>query len=175
MGMARPLLLVDVEGVLTPLVAARPDLTYQEHNIHGDQLWLTRQHGAWLTELAAVFEPMWATTWEHDANRFIAPAVGLADPLPVIEFRHGRMPSDATDGIWKRPDVERATHGRALAWFDDDFGPSDLAWAAQRTAAGTPTLLLACDPLIGLTRQHVDAALAWGIGQPNAPQAASRR
>jgi hypothetical protein len=154
----RPLLLVDVDGVLNPLATAHPGAGYQRHEILGYPLWLTCEHGAWLDELATVFELMWATTWEHDANRFIAPAVGLAARLPVIEFREGRM---TADGIWKRPAVERATAGRPFAWVDDDFGPSDFAWAARRTAAGAPTLLLACDPLVGLTRAHVDAALTW--------------
>jgi hypothetical protein len=155
---AQPLLLVDVDGVLNPLAATQPSASYQRHQLLGYELWLTREHGTWLDELATVFELTWATAWEHDANRLIAPAIGLADPLPVIEFHEGRM---AAEGIWKRPAVERATAGRPFAWADDDFGPSDLAWAQRRTAAGAPALLLACDPLVGLTRGHVEVALSW--------------
>jgi hypothetical protein len=157
-----PLLLIDVDGVLAPPVSARPGPEYSRHVLRSERLWLACQHGRWLTELAGAFELAWATAWEHAANQLIAPAIGLPGRLPVIALPRGRrMRLCGFDGIWKRPDVEAAVQDRPLAWLDDQFGPADLAWAERRTAAGVPTLLLACDPVVGLTRVHVDAALAW--------------
>jgi hypothetical protein len=166
MAVSQPQLLVDVDGVLNVLSLRQPGKGFRRHVVHGFPLWLTLQHGQWLTELGVAFEVVWATTWEHDANTHIAPRIGLAQVLPVIEFRHGRMRSRPAEGIWKRPDVERATQGRALAWLDDDFTAADFDWAARRTATQAPTLLLACDPLVGMTRQHVEEALAWAAELP---------
>jgi len=45
----------------------------------------TGSHSAWLRELSGVYDLIWATTWEHDANKHIAPRLGLP-PLPVVEF-----------------------------------------------------------------------------------------
>lgn len=166
MAVPQPDLLADVDGVLNVLSLGQPRPGFRKYVVHGFTLWLTPQHGQWLTELGVAFRVVWATTWEHDANTHIAPRIGLAQVLPVIEFRHGRMQSRPTEGIWKRPDVARATRGRAFAWLDDDFTAADFDWAARRTATEAPTLLLACDPLVGMTRQHVDAALAWAAELP---------
>jgi hypothetical protein len=158
----KPLLLVDLEGVLSPQVAGCPGPGFHRHVLRGDRLWLTQEHGAWLAELAGVFELAWATAWEHAANQLIAPILGLPGRLPVVPFPRARLTRLlGFDGIWKRPDVEPLVQARPLAWLDDEFGPSDLAWAQRRTAAGMPTLLLVCDPLVGLTRAHVDTALVW--------------
>lgn len=157
--MAAPPLLLDVDGVLNVLSGTRPGDGFHEHVVQGVALWLTPQHGRWLNELSPTFELMWATTWEHDANTHIAPRIGLTKPLPVIEFGMRRAVSA---WHWKLPDVNRVIGDeRPFAWLDDEFGPADHAWAAERTAQGAPTLLLACDPLVGMTRAHVDHALRW--------------
>ena len=47
---------------------------------------------------------------------------------------------------------------RPLAWIDDAIDPRCTVWAQARNA---PTLLLATDPAVGLTPDHVQALLAW--------------
>lgn len=98
------LLLLDVDGVLNPFAVtptARPlgyrtyrytpdGRWYSGRNVRrhqGVRVWLHPAHGARLRELAAAagLDLAWATTWLHDANRFIGPAIGLPE-LPVIEF-----------------------------------------------------------------------------------------
>ena len=47
-------------------------------------------HGDWLRELGSRFSLVWATAWGEDANRRLAPLLGL-DPLPVIPFPRCRF------------------------------------------------------------------------------------
>src|SRR5690606_41282074 len=49
----------------------------------GARRWLNPRHGAAL--LALPYRPVWATTWEHDANEVLAPLLGLPE-LPVVEW-----------------------------------------------------------------------------------------
>jgi len=182
----RPALLLDVDGVLNPLSRPRQGAGFRRHHVQVSPggssvvaagttftLWLSPRHGRMLRDLAAEcgLELVWATTWEHDANRSIGPAIGLPE-LAVIEFPLGRM--DLREGgshIWKLPAVEQAMAGRRFAWIDDDFEPDDVAWAADRTSSGLPTLLVPCPPRTGLAQEHIDTVRAWTTGLP-APEPA---
>jgi hypothetical protein len=116
--MIRPLLLIDVDGVLNPYVrpgAAPPD-GYAVHHLGGQRVVLSFQHGAWLHELAEQFDLAWVTAWEAEANSLIGPMIGAPPDLPVIQF-HERL----VDGwIWKLPAVRRFAEDRPMAWLDDD-------------------------------------------------------
>jgi hypothetical protein len=162
---ARPLVYVDVDGVLQP---DRPGPGYQPHRYNGPgpdgspvtgTVWLHPQHGAWLAELAAAGTNLvWATSWRHLANSFVAPHLGLPGTWPVLDI--------AATGVAfgysvKRGPVLEHAGTRPFAWLDDDFGPRDPQWATHRTRHEAPTLLVPVDPYHGLTRQHVDTVLAW--------------
>ena len=144
---ARPLLLLDVDGVLLVVRAAWDDDLEADYepSLHPDA-------GTWLAELAAAFDLVWATTWEHLANRVIAPALGLP-PLPAIEFDMDRRAPTA-----KLPSVIAWVGDRPCAWIDDDLQHDADTWAAGRTV---PTLLVHADMTIGMERHHVDRLLAW--------------
>jgi hypothetical protein len=85
---ARPFLLLDIDGPLNPYRAEVVPLSYELHEIQeGEKTWkllLNQQHGVELNALAEVFQLAWATTWEHGANRLIAPRLGLPDDVAVI-------------------------------------------------------------------------------------------
>src|SRR5689334_11279557 len=81
----KPLLLLDVDGVLIPYAAPKQPDGFEQHILQGEQVWLAPHHGAWLRPLCDRFQLVWATGWEHDANRLIGPILGLPE-LPVIEF-----------------------------------------------------------------------------------------
>ncbi|HYO41859.1 MAG TPA: HAD domain-containing protein [Candidatus Limnocylindrales bacterium] len=145
---SKPLLLLDVDGVLLVVRSTWSDddaaMDY-EPTLHPEA-------GAWLAELAEVFDLVWATTWEHLANRMIAPALGLA-PLPAIQFdMDRRLPTR------KLPSVIAWVGDRPCAWVDDDLHHDADTWAAGRTV---PTLLVHVDMTAGMGRQHVDELLAW--------------
>ncbi|MDA0142562.1 HAD domain-containing protein [Solirubrobacter deserti] len=148
----RPLLLLDVDGVVCPLGDAAPD----QVPIASTHVSLSHHRllPGWLAELAKVFELVWATTWEHDANELLAPLLGLPD-LPVIQFAGTVVGPGETV---KLPAIRRFVDDRAFAWVDDRLGVDATAWGAHRLA---PTLLRDIDPASGLTRCDIDGLLAF--------------
>jgi len=152
-----PLLLLDVDGVLNPYAARRCPPGYTEHDLFpGEEaVRVCTAHGRWLTELAARFQLVWATAWGAEANRLLAPLLGIPE-LPVIGFPP--VPFHPRD---KLPAVARYARGRPLAWVDDQLPAETRAWAAARRA---PALLVEVDPADGLTRPVIDGCLRWAEG-----------
>lgn len=152
--MIRPYLLIDVDGVLNPFGwGVRPD-GFSRHQLMGYEVWLSPRHGLWLNQLATWFDLVWATTWQHDAPRLIAPILELPTDLPVIERSQG-----AADETWKLHDVERFVGNRPIAWVDDDLWGDAFDWADRRNA---PTLLIRTLSSVGLTEQDVWRLEAFG-------------
>ena len=81
----KPLLLLDVDGVLIPYAAPEQPIGFLPYMLPGEWVWLSPRHGEWLRPLHDQFQLVWATGWEHHANHLIGPILGLP-PLPVIEF-----------------------------------------------------------------------------------------
>ena len=149
----KPLLLMDVDGVLNPF----PDTPegFDELDFFPDEdepVRLLHTHGEWLAELGEVYDIAWATGWGDNANRFLAPHFGLPE-YPVVV-----VPSVRFDPVEKVPAIDAFAGERPAAWVDDIVTPEARAWAAQRTAA---TLLLEVDAAVGLVRSQVDRLLAW--------------
>ncbi|GAA3854395.1 hypothetical protein GCM10022243_19900 [Saccharothrix violaceirubra] len=185
--MARGLLLLDVDGPLNPYAARRHRrpagftthrltstghwYTGREARRHkGLRVWLNPDHGALLRALAerADLEPVWATTWAHQANTRIAPVIGLPE-LPVIEFSerdldplHGWRDG----GSWKWSAVARYAGDRPLAWLDDELDDRYPRARARFEAAraATPTLLCDVDPRVGLREEHAEQVEKWAAG-----------
>ncbi|MGH1554870.1 hypothetical protein ACRAWF_31890 [Streptomyces sp. L7] len=77
-----------------------------------------RLHPGHGERILALPEPAWATTWMHQANEMIAPAVGLPGDLPVIEFT--QLFTKDPDGLyWKTRQIATWAAGRPFAWVDD--------------------------------------------------------
>src|SRR6185437_2957889 len=60
----RPLLLLDVDGVLSPLGGAVPP-GYARHRTDRYDVVVSQRHSEWLRSLTPLFELTWATTWDH--------------------------------------------------------------------------------------------------------------
>jgi hypothetical protein len=150
----RPLLLVDVDGVLNPWLAPRCPDGYREYSFFpGQRVLLSAAHGDLLRTLASSFELVWATAWEHKANRLICPVIALPE-LPVIEF-----PITGPDYLFRKlPAVIDSVGDRPCAWIDDEHLPDHYAWARAR---GVPTLLVDIDPAEGLTPRVAAQLAAW--------------
>jgi hypothetical protein len=153
----RPLLLLDVDGVLNPFAAPGCPAGYREYEFFPGEEPVRRclAHGPWLRELATRYQLVWATAWAAGANRLLAPLLSLPD-LPVIRFPPPPFaPAD------KLPAVRRFAGRHPLAWVDAALSAEAHAWARRRRAA---TLLLGVRPAEGLTRPVVDRALRWAGG-----------
>ena len=151
----RPIVLLDLDGVLNPFAApACPD-GYREHDFfEGEQPdRYCVAHGRWIEDLAAVAGVWWATGWGPHANERYLPMLGVR-PLPVVHFP-APVPFDPE---LKVPAVDAAVGDRPVAWLDDNHTPAGRTWAAARAA---PTVLVDIDPAIGWTRGDVDRVLDW--------------
>lgn len=153
----QPLLLIDVDGVISLFgfdPADPPAGRFQL--VDGIAHFLSATAGECLLELTDEFELVWCTGWEDRANDYLPFALGLPGPLPLVAFDKFDRPPAAH---WKLMGIDAfAGADRPLAWIDDAIDPRCADWAQTR---GAPTLLLATDPAVGLTPDHVQQLVAW--------------
>ena len=157
----KPLVLVDVDGVLNPFVKQGKEWLRHQAMCGGTtyNVLLNAEHGAKLLALAEETgaELVWATTWEHDANTAIGPLVGLPK-LPVIEVLKG---DEAPFGVcFKSPAVANYVNGRPFVWFDDDLGRADRLWFNDHPNVGE-FRLIHIGSKRGITDKHIQQARAW--------------
>jgi hypothetical protein len=154
----RPILLVDVDGVLNPWLAEGcPDGFALYEFFPGERVLLSPAHGRLLTSLGSAFELVWATAWEHQANELITPVLAMPE-LPVIEF-----PLSDDLQFRKLPAVIRAVGNRPCAWIDDEHQPDHYTWARKRDV---PTLIIDIDPAVGLTTDVAERLADWAAALP---------
>lgn len=196
----KPLLLLDVDGPLNPfrLITKNgyllpkqwrdePRFAYEKHLMDlpgwdtGESLpvLLSVEMGDQLAGLQDVFTLVWATTWEHEANKWLSPILGLPT-LPVIVW-----PSDAQEwtlraprhtGSWKTRHILRwlgdcavGPDGKHLpwVWIDDDIRSDDRRavrahYGEQRGGPQTVRRwLLHIEPSHGLRRRDLTDLRQW--------------
>jgi hypothetical protein len=153
MPRAKPLLLLDIDGVLCPIGAGPGEpmcrLVVDEWPIVFSEKLPSRMSG-----LSERYQLVWATRWEHAANTSLAPVLGLPE-LPLVSFAGTSARLGRT---WKLAAVKRFVRDRPMAWVDDELGPDAHVWAQKRAA---PTLLLDVNPARGLAAAHVDLLIRF--------------
>ena len=93
----RPMLFLDVDGTVLPTAGVKRPATLEEwhatwqHPSNPHLAAIVPEHGRRLLALAC--ELVWATAWMDDANRVIAPILGLPE-LPVADL--GDLPGSTT-------------------------------------------------------------------------------
>src|SRR5690348_6467897 len=94
--MDRPVLLVDVDGVISlfGFDPARPPAGRFEM-VDGITHFLSATAGEYLRALAGEFELVWCTGWEEKANEYLPLALGLPGPLPLVIFDPAERPVGA--------------------------------------------------------------------------------
>jgi len=165
---ARPLLMVDIDGVISLFGAwprdgwMRPGLRVREravegclHSIDGIPHFLSATAAAHLLDLSASFDLVWASGWEERANEHLPRLLGLPRSLPFLRFERkvGRA-----NAHWKLAAIDAYAGDRPLAWVDDALNEACQEWAGARTA---PTLLVETEPERGLTEREAGALTAW--------------
>src|SRR5436305_9437868 len=155
--MDKPLLLIDVDGVISLFgfdPTRPPDGRFQL--VDGIAHFLSATAGGHLRQLSDDFELAWCTGWEEKANEYLPFALGLPGPLPHVIFDPCERPAGAH---WQLLGIEaHLDPRRAVAWVDDAHDERCLAWAAGREG---PTLLVTTDPAVGITDAHVAELLSW--------------
>jgi hypothetical protein len=152
-----PLLLIDVDGVIslfgfdeTEPPAGR--LTFVDGLPH----WISGEAGTRLARLSRTFECVWCTGWEDRADEHLPYLLDLPHGWPHVSFP--REPE--VEAHWKLSGIDAyAGPERPVAWIDDAHDDTCHAWAATRPG---PTLLVATNPAVGITDEHVDELLSWG-------------
>lgn len=175
--MVKPLLLVDVDGPLNPDPKPKGDGTHSAgdgwvaHQITPNnwgnrkplQLLISQHVGQQLNELSKKFTLIWATTWEDEANEFIAPLLGTKN-WPVINW-----PKDAHTygslgthrGSWKTKHILTWLNTYApqtpWAWVDDEINRVDRKYVKEYYGENPVAhKLIRVEEHIGLNTNHFD-------------------
>ncbi len=170
---SRPLLMVDIDGVISLFgslehSSSRPSGSNGEpgaaapegafHSIDGIPHFLSATAAAHLLDLAQDFDLVWASGWEERAEEHLPHLLGLPAGLPFLRFE--RSPGQG-HAHWKLAAIEAYAGMRPLAWIDDSFNQACHEWAAERAA---PTLLVRTIPEHGLTSREAELLAAWARG-----------
>lgn len=157
--MSRPILAVDVDGVISLFGFEEPPAKSQAkfEMIDGMVHCISLVAGQRLRRLERHYELVWATGWEDKANDYLPNILGLPH-LPYLTFDGAARFGSAH---WKLGPLEEYGRGRALAWIDDNFDESCYEWARSREE---PTLLMPTESHLGLEEAQVDALTAWASG-----------
>ncbi len=157
--MGVPLLLVDVDGVLSLYGTGDGDLAGVL--VDGVPHLLSRDAAAALRGVVPGFECVWCTGWEDRADEHLPGLLDLPRGWPFVPLG----PATASPH-WKLDAIDAyAGPERALAWIDDNHGPVVEEWAAARPG---PTLLVSTEPHIGMTAEHATTLRTWAAALPGA-------
>ncbi len=147
----KPLLLLDIDGVILTLGGTRPGIV--EMVVDGVGRTLPAAVRDQLHLLARTFQLVWATSWEREANEVISPLLGLPE-LPWIPFDSPFEPGEHH----KVRDIERFVRDRPFAWVDDELDGGCAGWARSLSQ---PALLVTADPRVGITETHTQELLRF--------------
>jgi hypothetical protein len=161
--MSRPILAVDVDGVISIFGFDEPPSREfaRFELVDGVVHCISLRAGPRLQRLSEHFELIWATGWEDKANFYLPTMLGLP-ALPHLTFDGAARFGSAH---WKLGPLEKHCRGRALAWLDDNLDDSCYEWARARPE---PTLLVPTKAAIGLEEAETEALVAWAGGLSSA-------
>jgi HAD domain in Swiss Army Knife RNA repair proteins len=162
-GATRPLIFIDIDGVLIPLRARSTgsrrscdDLGDAVDGV-GNPLLERLDPGDGRRLLALPGELVWASTWMGEANEVVAPRLGLP-VLPFVDWPDDDAPS--VRGVhWKTACLTRWAAGRAFVWLDDEITEADRRWVA--TGHAQRALLHRVDGYRGLAHADLAAVRRW--------------
>ena len=151
----KPLLLVDIDGVISLFGGELGSQEGSFHSIEGIPHFLSSTAAAHLLALTEHFEPAWCSGWEEKADEHLPHLLGLPPGMPFLRFDRS---VGHTNAHWKLDAIDAYAGARALAWIDDALSAPCHEWAQARAA---PTLLVQTDPATGLTARVAERLLDW--------------
>lgn len=159
-GAGKPLLLVDIDGVISLFggsanAAGLAERAGSFHSIDGMPHFLSATAAAHLLDLQRHFALVWCSGWEEKANEHLPHLLGLPPSLPFLRFERGVGRANAH---WKLAAIDDFAGERPLAWIDDALNPACHEWARARAA---PTLLVETQPEHGLTEREAELLSGW--------------
>jgi hypothetical protein len=155
----KPLLLVDIDGVLSLFgFPAHDPPEGSWHSIDGIPHFLSAVAARHLLALVSVFELVWCSGWEEKADEHLPHLLGLPRALPHLSFERSAAAGESLHGHWKLAAIDAYAGVRSLAWVDDCLDGACHAWASARVA---PTLLVQTVPAQGLTEREAAQLHAW--------------
>ena len=142
----RPLILLDVDGVLNPTVA-------------GAKVAIDRARADLVRELERAGSIVWITSWPADVTLQLERAIGLENEtrrVPLMAASDGAStPKLRSIARW----VQRSTDPTTLVVWIDDWLRSDAhTWVSRQDRRW---LLVQPDATTGLTKAHVVEVLAF--------------
>lgn len=158
---APPLLLLDVDGVLSPFgeiprwrsKCLEPIAT----GGYAGTFLIDRDVTSRLARMhdSGIVEVEWCTSWESDARDFLGPFLGA--PYPDLHVHYSRDVADTRVWFKQQAAQTRLDEGRRVVWCDDDIPSHDISAIADHPR------LLAVEPDkgIGLTVDDLDRIDAW--------------
>jgi hypothetical protein len=173
-AMTKPTLYLDVDGVLNSCVGNNeynvailgedvPKSPFTRAVEPGEtlnlKLRIADEIPGLLDQLKGSFDFVWATTWEHLANKHVGPLVGLPE-IPYVEHSSYPVKMSFSQADWKLQGIENHARG-PWAWVDDN------AWRFLNRQEWPDVLILAPDSSLGLQQEHVDMLLEFAATHNN--------
>lgn len=173
----KPILFLDVDGVLNAFAPVRPHVTRQIGGRTVKGVWcpytlhFDNEVVDMIEALQEHFDIVWATMWNERANDLIAPALGI-EPFPVMYADHNKGWDTAlargteqwnVHRLWyaKTPLLPEYAAGQPFAWLDDDHSRADRFWLAKQADAPEHFLLQRTDADYGIQWSDVYDLIEW--------------
>lgn len=186
----KPILLLDVDGVVNAFGPRRPHVERQLGGRRVKGVWIPyvirfdNEVVEMIDRLAEHFEIHWATMWNQAANEEISPALGV-EPFPVMHCNHNAGWDVAADEgmnaveihrLWyaKTPLIPEYVGDQPFAWLDDDHALADDRYLADHT--DQHFLLVRTNADSGMDWDDVNTLVEWaqalaaGTLEPRAPR-----
>ncbi|GLW45563.1 hypothetical protein Stsp02_12250 [Streptomyces sp. NBRC 14336] len=101
---------------------------------------------------------MWATAWLDEANKIVAPRIGLPR-LPVVKGPDADTEEGPRGLHWATLSLVQWPDGRPFIWVDDEISAMDRLWVDAGHPG--PSLLHQVDPAKGLEDSDFHALAGW--------------
>jgi hypothetical protein len=160
---------VDVDGVINAVQLGVPiweptGERYERVRVNGFEITYATAVVRWLNALAARPDVAmhWLTTWEHDAPKLLAPAIGIDGADWPVVGAEDRYSKELAGGWWKLQalrDHLAADSADLVLWLDDDikFDTSARQWLDH-----SPNVhWVSPDTFHGISPESLAAVDAW--------------